>query len=69
MDALHNEGRIQDAEGNTVTIVGEDGTLYERGNSEYTITVGSYDTDADMSGAEEISTFEDNKVEKPEELK
>ncbi len=69
VDALHNEGRIQDAEGNTVTIVGEDGTVYEQGNSEYTITVGSYDTEADMSGAEEISTFEDYKVEKPEELK
>lgn len=68
VSGLHNEGTIQDNLGRTVSIVGKDGTVYVKGNSEYTITTGSYDTQADMSGADEAGTFADYKVEKPDEL-
>ena len=52
----------------TVTIKGTDGTVYVQGNSEYTITVSSYSTKADMSGATESTAWKDYKVSKPSEL-
>ncbi|SDB38158.1 hypothetical protein SAMN02910298_01863 [Pseudobutyrivibrio sp. YE44] len=42
LSSLTNNGTIVDAQGNTVTIVGTDGTVYVQGTSSYTITVGSY---------------------------
>ncbi len=42
LSSLTNNGTIVDAQGNTVTIVGTDGTTYVEGNSSYTITVESY---------------------------
>lgn len=60
---LYNEGTIVDAEGNTVTIVGTDGTVYVQGTSSYTVTVSSYSTDADMSGATDGGSFSDYEVE------
>ena len=39
---LQCAGTIVDEEGNTVSIVGTDGTVYVSGNSSYTITVSSY---------------------------
>ncbi len=39
---LNNSGTIKDVDGNSVTIVGADGTVYEEGTSPYTITVTSY---------------------------
>ncbi len=66
---LYNEGTITDASGNTVTIVGTDGTTYVDGDSEYTITVsGTYSTTADFSGALTSVSYDDYKVEKPEVL-
>ncbi|MBN2929306.1 MAG: hypothetical protein JTJ12_18260 [Eubacterium sp.] len=52
----------------TVTIKGTDGTVYVQGNSEYTITVSSYSTKADMSGATESTAWKDYEVSKPSEL-
>lgn len=65
---LYNAGTIVDAEGKTVTIKGRDGTVYVQGNSEYTITVSSYSTKADMSGATESTAWKDYEVSKPSEL-
>lgn len=48
---LYNAGTIKDANGNTVTIKGTDGTVYVNSTSAYTITVGSYSTSVDLSGA------------------
>ena len=48
---LYNAGTIVDANGNTVTIKGADGTVYVNGTSEYTVTVNSYSTNVDLSGA------------------
>ena len=42
LTSLTNNGTIVDADGNTVSIVGTDGTVYVQGTSSYTITVGSY---------------------------
>lgn len=69
LTALSNAGTIKDADGNTVTIKGTDGTVYVQGKSQYTVTVGSYDTKGDMSGASAVSSWSDYEVEEPEQLK
>jgi hypothetical protein len=67
--ALYSEGRIEDSEGKTVSIIGTDGTVYVEGDSEYTIITGSYETAADMSGASSGGSFSDYQIEKPDTLK
>ncbi len=42
LTSLTNNGTIVDEDGNTVSIVGADGTVYVEGTSSYTITVDSY---------------------------
>lgn len=69
LTALSNAGTIKDADGNTVTIKGTDGTVYVQGTSQYTVTVGSYDTKGDVSGASAVSNGSDYEVEEPEQLK
>lgn len=61
---LYSEGTIVDAQGNTVSIVGTDGTVYVKGTSSYTITVSSYSDKADMSGATDGGSFSDHAVDK-----
>lgn len=68
LTSLTNEGTIKDADGNTVTIKGTDGTVYVQGTGSYTITVGSYSTSADMSGAASADSFSDHAVDKPDQL-
>ncbi|MBU5477269.1 hypothetical protein KQI72_11190 [Eubacterium sp. MSJ-21] len=58
-------GTITDADGNTVTIVGTDGTVYVQGTSSYTITVDSYSTSVDTSDAESATNFSDYAVTQP----
>ena len=65
---LYNAGTIVDENGNTVTIKGTDGTVYVKGTSSYTITVDSYETSVDLSGASTTSSWSDYEVVKPEEL-
>ena len=65
---LYNVGTIKDADGNTVTIKGTDGTVYVNGTSAYTITVGSYSTSVDLSGASGTDNWSSYAVEKPSEL-
>ena len=65
---LCSEGTITDADGNTVSIVGTDGTTYVEGTSSYTITVDSYSDTADLSGAGTAESFSDYAVEEPSEL-
>ncbi|MCR5271363.1 MAG: hypothetical protein K6E13_00060 [Lachnospiraceae bacterium] len=55
---LYSEGTIVDASGNTVSIVGTDGTVYVEGTSDYTITVTSYSDTADLSGASTTTDFD-----------
>ena len=68
VSSLENEGTIVDSEGKTVTIQGTDGTVYVEGNSEYTITTGSYSDSADLSGVTAIQDQSAYAVEKPEQL-
>ena len=65
---LYSEGTITDADGNTVSVVGTDGTVYVEGTSDYTITVVSYEDTADLSGASKTAAWADYEVERPEEL-
>ena len=51
LTSLSNSGTIVDADGNTVTVKGTDGTVYAEGESSYTVTVDSYSDTADLSGA------------------
>ena len=66
--SLSNAGTITDADGKTVSIVGTDGTTYVEGDSDYTITVGSYQDSADTSNATAIDDWSNYETEKPENL-
>lgn len=65
---LYSEGTIVDEDGNTVSIVGSDGTTYVEGDSQYTVTVESYSDTADLSGAAQAADWSSYEVERPEEL-
>lgn len=68
IDDLYNAGTIVDENGDTVSIVGTDGTVYVEGTSSYTITVASYSTDDKSSDALQTPSYDDYAVEKPSEL-
>ena len=68
LTSLQNAGTIVDESGKTVTIKETDGTVYVEGDSEYTVTVGSYKTSADVSGASKTSSWSDYKVDRPSNL-
>lgn len=69
LTSLQNAGTIVDESGKTVTIKGTDGTVYVEGDSEYTVTVGSYKNSVDVSGASKTSSWSDYKVTRPSSLK
>lgn len=62
LTSLQCAGTIVDEEGNTVSIVGTDGTVYVSGNSSYTITVSSYTAEADLSGASAADSWSSYEV-------
>ena len=55
---LASEGAVVDDAGNTVSIVGQDGTIYVQGDSEYTVTVSNYVESCDLSGAGAVSEWD-----------
>ena len=61
---LYNAGTIVDASGNTVSVVGTDGTVYVQGTSQYTVTATSYSTSVDTSAAATADSWSDYEVEK-----
>lgn len=63
LSTLENAGTIQDVDGKTVTIKGTDGTVYVKGDSQYTITVDSYKKTADTSKASSTTSWSDYEVE------
>lgn len=65
---LFNAGTIVDNEGKTVTVQGTDGTVYEEGDSAYTVTVESYSSSADISGAGSVDEWGSYQMERPENL-
>lgn len=62
---LQCAGTIVDTNGNTVSIVGTDSTIYVSGSSSYTITVVSYTDSADVSGASAADSWSDYEVIRP----
>lgn len=66
--SLSNAGTITDADGKTVSVVGTDGTTYVEGDSDYTITVDSYQNSADTSASTSIDDWSNYEVERPEFL-
>lgn len=66
--SLDCAGTVVDASGNTVTIKGSDGTVYVKGSSQYTVTVDSYSTKGDVSGASAATSWSDYEAEKPSEM-
>lgn len=68
LSALCNAGTITDGDGNAVTIRGTDGKVYVQGTSQYTVTVSSYSTDVDTSGAASAASWSDYETEAPSEL-
>ena len=66
--SLSNAGTITDADGKTVSIVGTDGTTYVEGDSDYTITVGSYQDSADTFASTTVDDWSSYEVERPESL-
>lgn len=61
-------GSIVDENGETVTIMGTDGTVYVEGSGSYTITVDNYEESADLSGASTVSQFSTYETEMPQQL-
>lgn len=59
---LECSGTITDAEGNTVSILGTDGTIYVQGDSEYSVTVTSFTTEANLEQAGIMDSFEDHNI-------
>ncbi len=55
LTALECAGSIVDDAGQSVSVVGADGTVYVEGDSEFTITVDSYTAEADTTGAGAIT--------------
>nr|WP_308695703.1 hypothetical protein [uncultured Stomatobaculum sp.] len=68
--ALYAEGLVKDDKGLDVTIQGQDGTVYRKGKSAYTVTVtGEYKTSADFRGAGTADEFSAHAAERPESLR
>lgn len=65
LTTLDCAGTITDNQGNSVSIVGTDGTVYVSGDSSYTITVENYTANGDASGASTLDSWENFSVEKP----
>ena len=59
---LYCAGSILDADGNTVSIIGADGSVFVQGTSVYTVTVNSYSEQCDTSGAGSMSDWSDYAV-------
>ena len=55
---------IVDENGQSVTVKGTDGTVYVQGTSDVSVTVGSYSTNVDTSGAAVADSWDDYAVDK-----
>ena len=53
-----------DENGQSVTVKGTDGTVYVQGTSDVTVTVGSYSTNVDTTGAAVADSWDDYAVDK-----
>ncbi len=65
---LFSAGTILDEYGNTVSIIGTDGTVYTEGDSAHTVTVDTYTDTAELSGASLADDWAVYAVDRPENL-
>ena len=65
LTSLQCAGTVVDADGNTVSVTGADGTVYVSGTSPYTITVQSYSATPDLSGASTPDLWSDYEAVRP----
>lgn len=63
LTSLESEGAIMDEQGNAVTILDADGTVYVQGNSALTVTVSNYAPTCDLSDAGTVESYADYAVE------
>lgn len=63
LTTLNNAGSIVDADGNTVSVMGTDGTTFVQGTSAYTVTVAQYSDTCDTSNAGVVSAWSDYAVQ------
>ena len=68
ISSLYSQGQILDENGNSVSIVGSDGTTYVEGDSSYTVTLDSYENTVDLTEAAESASWDDDQVERPQML-
>nr|MCR5331000.1 carbohydrate-binding domain-containing protein [Lachnospiraceae bacterium] len=67
LSSIHNGGTIADEDGKRVSIVSSSGESFVEGDSEYTVTVDSYEAAAgDFSDATKSVSWEDYEVDMPE---
>ena len=63
LTTLNCAGQVTDADGNAVSIIGTDGTVYVQGTSQFTVTVSQYNASCDTSNAGVASNWSDYAVE------
>lgn len=68
ISSLYSQGQILDENGNSVSIVGSDGTTYVEGDSSYTVTLDSYENTVDLTEDAESASWDDDQVEQPQML-
>ena len=68
LSVLSSTGTVQDPDGKSVTIKGSDGTVYVEGDSKIVVTVDTYDTKGDVSGALAATDWSAYETEKPSHL-
>ena len=61
-------GSLTDEDGNPVSVIGTDGTVYVEGSSPYTVTVETFSETADLSGASAADSWETYAAGRPENL-
>ena len=62
LTSLSSEGKIVDTDGNSVSVVGTNGSVYVQGNSAYKVTVDQYSSTCDLSGVGVASDWSEHAV-------
>lgn len=65
---LYCAGTILDENGQAVSVIGDDGTVYVEGDSEYTVTVSNYSTDVDLGNAGTAKAWSDYSIDRPSQI-
>jgi hypothetical protein len=65
VSAIYSTGSIIDENSDTVSLVSPRGTIYVRGNSSYTVTVGSYSTLDKSPEASKLDSYDSYVVDRP----